>query len=423
LPALIDAAAFFEKFDSVTTAFHDFTFYTERRRAAYSDSILRLIADPQYCQTLVTRQAWRTASILRKISEKKLYCRGAEQFVRELAHQAIIRDESMMAREVGYHGFATAPLLSDSLFSDWFIVTQYNPLDSFIFSGRDNLTPLLLKRFNSAAERCYETLILEKEIFRAQVAFSIQSYYRSVFMSAYIYQEDRSRGFDLPLEMQGAVEMVVRMANRLLARVSKREYESLFVTDVSAYRHDVLETMVEIVFEALNGIANKFKGVDDVFWSLAIDVMHRVFQSAGSEPAGLTPFQQRLALKIVDKLRDNINGYYPSLLRVLLATVGPYAQSAPQENRTAFNILKDALYIVLRLLPKLARNKPEKIEGYLPPNVSYDVQSQCLSHMYRGGQVVVTDISVLRISALSLTSKSIRRPLTSNERKAAERDF
>jgi hypothetical protein len=87
--------------------------------------------------------------MLREVSNHKLYARGAEQFIRELAYQAIMRDNGMMAREVGYHGFGTAPLLSDSLFSDWFIIKQYNPFD-FFFAVSDALKPSI---FDSAAAR------------------------------------------------------------------------------------------------------------------------------------------------------------------------------------------------------------------------------------------------------------------------------
>jgi hypothetical protein len=187
LPTLIKAASF-DEYAHDTSAFHDFAFRTQIRDAAYAVSLLRIVADPNYCRTLVTRQPWSAANMLREVSGNELYCRGAEQFIRELAYQAIVRDDSMMSREIGYYGFGTAPLLSEALFSDWFILTQYNPLASFFAASSEQITPMLLKRFNSAAERCYNTLIEQKEIFGAQAAYSVQSYYRSVFMRAELYQ-------------------------------------------------------------------------------------------------------------------------------------------------------------------------------------------------------------------------------------------
>src|SRR5258708_3463261 len=371
LPTLIKAAAF-DEYARETTAFHDFAYRTQIRRAAYAAALLRIIADPHYCQTLVSRQPWRVANMRREISEKNLYCRGAEQFIREVAYQAIIRDDSMMTREVGYYGFGTAPLLSEALFSDWFIITQYNPLDSFFTASGAQVTPMLLKRFNSAAERCYRALIETKEIFHSQASFSIQSYYRSVFMRAHSPQTDPNYDFQIPMEMNTAIHMAARMANRLLAGVTAVEYQSMYLGNIDDRRHDVLETLVEIIYEALNAVANNFKGFDDPYWMLAMDVMHDIFHSIGTEPDGVTPFQQRLTVKIIGKLKDNMKGYYPAILRVLLAAVCPYKHQAPQPNSTAFNILKDAMYIVLRRLPKLAEKEPTKIAKYFPPGISYD---------------------------------------------------
>jgi hypothetical protein len=108
--------------------------------------------------------------------------------------------------------FGTAPLLSEGLFGDWFIVTRYNPLDSFFVASGEELTPMLLKRFNSAAERCYRTLIDNKDIFQAQAAYSIQAYYRSIFMRAHSIQKDPNYDFQVIIEMSSAVRIASRIS-------------------------------------------------------------------------------------------------------------------------------------------------------------------------------------------------------------------
>jgi hypothetical protein len=144
LPTLIKIAAF-DQYTDETSAFYDFTYRVQIRRAVFAVTLLRIVADPHYCRTLVSRQPWRLANMLREISEKQLHCRAAEQFIREIGHQAITRDDSMITREIGYSGFGTAPLLSEALFSDWFMLTQYNPLNSFFASSGEPITPMLLR--------------------------------------------------------------------------------------------------------------------------------------------------------------------------------------------------------------------------------------------------------------------------------------
>ena len=363
------------------------------------------------------------AVTLKQMATDKLQGRSAEQFIHELAHQAIMRDDSMMSREIGYWGFGTAPILSDSLFSDPFIVVTYNPLEPFGTISGDAITASLLKRFNSAVERCYTTLIEEHHTQYAQVAFSIQSFYRTTFMQAYKFQQGSGYDHTVTFEMWEAVRLAAKMANKLLASLNQSQYDSLFVSNAEIRRHDVLETLVEIVYEAMTGVSNEFKGVGDPFWSLTMDVIHDIFHSIGAEPDGMTPFQQRLALKIVHKLNDNMKGFYPAISRALLSTVGPYEHDAPQSNKTAFNILKDAAYISLRSLPKLAQEKPDKVGDYLPPNVTYEVATNRLIHTYSDGAQRVTDLSALHIHPFSLTNPQFRRGLTDEERRAAENEF
>jgi hypothetical protein len=42
----------------------------------------------------------------------------------------------------------------------------------------------------------------------------------------------------------------------------------------------------------------------------------------------MNPLQQQLAVQLIDKLRHNMDGWYPAISRVLLATIGPYASSS-----------------------------------------------------------------------------------------------
>ncbi|WLA58518.1 hypothetical protein [Bradyrhizobium diazoefficiens] len=410
LPTLIRAASFLD-FRRETSAFFDFAYRREIEQAQYAISLLHILADPRFCETLVKRAPWHLAAVIRQIGAEQLHTDSAEGFIREVAHQAIIRDDSIVAQETGYRGFGSAPLLSESLFSEWFIVSRYNPLDSFYRLLGNNITGNLLDRFNGAAKRCYLALIEHGDIDRAQVAFSIQSFYRSVFSRASKFQQDPSDShIDVILEMTQAVTLATGLAVRLLASVDSRRYDNLFVEDATQHRHDVLETLVEIVYEAVAGVANKFKGFDDPFWTMGMDMMHHIFNSIGTQPDGLTPFQQRLALKFSHRLDQNIKGYYPAVTRVLLATVGPYRHAVEQPNRTAFNILKDVLYIHLKRFHRLASTKPKVVSHYLPPNVNYTGNS--LKHKYRSGAPRTTDLTALVIPAFALTSKRIQRAMT-----------
>ena len=419
LPILIKAASFTDYLLN-TSAFFDFAHRDKIERASYANTLLSIVADPLFCDTLVKRAPWRVATMLRDVSEDHLYAIGAQQFVRSVAQQAILRDDGMMAREVGYHGFGKAPLLTDSLFSNIFILVKYNPLDTFHLSGSENLSAPLMKRFNAAAQRSFEALIEHRHVERAQVAFSISGFYKSVFMRSWDMQGATQHDFNLEFEMAAGVRRAMKLANKLLASVTPQAYDSLFIVGPKDHRHDVLGTLVEIVYEALEGVSNRFSGFNDRFWLMAIHVFMDGFESVGQSVDGMTPFQQRLAFQIVEKVEENMEGWYPALSRVVLACVGPYLPNDQQPNRTAFNILKDAVYREFQKFPQLATSKPAKLPNFLPDNVSYDPATNCLSHTYLGGAVTVTNLTALNIAPVSLIDPAIRRRLTDDERREAE---
>src|SRR5262249_6148642 len=86
LPVLIKAAEFIEDREP-TSPFFDFIHCDKTRQASYASTFLRIIADPLFCQTLVTRAPWQTVAILQEISKDRLYALSAEEFIRELARQ------------------------------------------------------------------------------------------------------------------------------------------------------------------------------------------------------------------------------------------------------------------------------------------------------------------------------------------------
>jgi hypothetical protein len=156
---------------------------------------------------------------------------------------------------------------------------------------------------------------------------------------------------------------------------------------------------------------------------LAQETLTECYPRFGEEPDGVTPFQQRLAIKLMKKVEENMEGWYPALTRVLLATVGPYQQNALQPNPTAFNLLRNAFYSKLSRLPELATMKPDKLQDYMPENLAFDRESATLTHTYRFGSQAITALPVPEAGAVDFYDAGIRRRLTAEERNAAVWQF
>lgn len=424
LPILIPLAKFVERepWQEERTAFFDFIYRDKLEQASYAHSLLRIIADAPFCRTLVDKAPWVVSRMLRDIATDRLHSRAAESFVRELAQQTLLSDEGMMDREIQFHGFGTAPILSESLFGDPFIVMSYNTLQGYLPSEKVTLS--VIQRFNSATVRTIETLIEERRTDHSYSAMGAKSFYESAFMGLHVVQSAENYDFRHVMATTRSVTNAIRLANKLLAAASQGSYEWLYIDDLkNKHRYDVLGVLVEIVYDGLKFISNRFRGPNDPFWSMAREAMSAAFEHIREQPDGMTPFQQRLAILIMEGLQDNMNGWYPSISRIVLATFGPYRENAQQPNGTAYNILKEAAYLELQKLPELATAHPEKLGDYFPDNIVYDPVENTLTHTYFGGSIAVTELSSLNIKPIDITDKALRRPLTDDERAEAEREI
>ena len=120
----------------------------------------------------------------------------------------------------------------------------------------------------------------------------------------------------------------------------------------------------------------------------------------------MNPLQQQLAVQLIDKMRHNMEGWYPAISRVLLATIGPYRGNPQITKRTAHVILKDAVYKELQKLPALHAKSPKKIPDYFPSSVTYDAGKNTITHIYRGGSTLSTELAALDIPEIDLTDQS-----------------
>ena len=62
----------------------------------------------------------------------------------------------------------------------------------------------------------------------------------------------------------------------------------------------------------------------------------------------------------------------------------------------------DAVYKELKKLPTLHGKNPEKIFNFLPSSVAYDAATNTITHTYRGGGKVRTNLGALEIPDVDL---------------------
>jgi hypothetical protein len=163
------------------SAFYRFAHRKELEAARHAGTFLRIISDPQFCSVLVRKCPWLTAGIVSEINKREMYADQAKSFVQEIARQAIINDESMMAKEVSYDGSGIMPVLSNTLFTDWFILFYYNPLGKMSFSSGPEPSSGYVSRLNGASKLMLESAIRNRDYWEHSYMYGVESAYESLF--------------------------------------------------------------------------------------------------------------------------------------------------------------------------------------------------------------------------------------------------
>ncbi len=371
-------------------------------RASFAASFLRIIGDETLCSTLVKECPWMVSSIIRKISDEKLHVAQAESFVQEVSRQAIENPDSIMSREIGYDGFGQAPMLSESLFSDHFILRNYRPFAKLRFRLSASISRDFIEKVAAASEMAMEVTLYEQEYWQCQHMWDVKNVYENISRKFGWSSSDEIPKDHPDLPWTSGISQLCKMLVENMNKLDEFRYKNLYKAKME-YRNWLVDTIAEIVVDSLEAIANKFDDVDSNFWHHAVEIYNKVFEPwSDDEPEGLNPLQQVIAIKFQKKLRENMKGYYPAITRVLLLVVGPYERNENREKRTADAIMRDILYFEMKKLPDLLAAKPDKFSGFLPKIVRYDEKANTLTRTFRLGEDKSTDLNLINPPEIDL---------------------
>lgn len=387
------------------SAFYDFIHRHKLEQSSYAGTLFRLLSDPHCCKAIVRRDPTAVVAMLSDLSGKHIHCEAVAQLVQELARQSVIQDDSMLAREVGYKGFASVSLFLNAMFGDHFIIREYRPFAALTYLGKIPITSDLAERLGEAIELAWERT---PELWSPQSLWDIQRVLQSALFAVRYADSRKQRHERESIRLYKTVARIVELTEqRVDTRPAQRH--TLYAKDESPNLHETMPGLAaEIAVDALESVANDFGGFDEERWSDALEIVRALFPSIVQQPDGLTPTQQHAALVIKAKLVQNMEGLYPALTRVMLAIIGPYG-SHHQKNRTAFRILEDVAYEQWQKFPQLHVASPDKVSDYLPPNVKYDAADFTLTHTYRFGEQSKTNLATLTIAPVNLLDRALRR--------------
>lgn len=390
------------------TSFYAFTRRRELNLANHAWHFLQLLSDKDFCRVVITRHSWGFLRAIIPIVEENLYAEAAQAFVQAVAWQSLLQEEGMLAREDGYEGFGLSRGFATEFYGNY-KMRVFDPLNGISSIGFKTSSSGFVSRLNIAARLMVKSEIEHQGFWDSRSTISVVNLYENI---ASDIRSERWNGAT-PKYLSDLRQGIIDLSMILIEELEKsdaRTFNSLFAENLKEYRTDIVDDIAKLVSEGLFCISNKFQGVEDPAWLFAHEIITKIFERWGDVALGLSPFQQAVAVRLVEKLKQNMKGYYPTVSRVLLATLGPYETNAPAKPGSAVAILKDAIYFEFRSFPELYNKDPEKALERLPPNVSYDHQSGSLIHTYSSGNEVRTVLNDLNIDAVDLLAKkNLRR--------------
>lgn len=387
------------------SAFYDFIYRHRIDRSYYAGTLFRLLSDPSCCAAIVRRDPTTVINMLRQISKHRLDGDALGQLIQELARQSLIQNDSMLAREIGYKGFASIGAFLTAMFGDAFILRQHEPYRGVQFLSEVEIDSAFAERLGRAIELSWLTV---NEVWSPQSLWGVQYTLESALFKIR-YADSRKEPHDQQsIRLYRTVAQIIEQSNIHIKNHPIEYRRKLYADDGEVSPRQTLPALTaSIAVEALSSVANDFKGYEDRRWSDARAIFSALFPSGDVNVLGLSPVQQNAALLIQKQLKQNIEGYFPTLIKVLLAIVGPYGSHNSVEGG-AFRIMEDVMYGELKNLQFLYQNNPNHLSKCLPFNVVYDSGSDQLTHTYRFGSKRTTDLKALSFENLDLTDPRLR---------------
>lgn len=417
--------ASFDEWPRDATAFYDFIHHKKLEAAAFSRALLRLVADDAFCASLVTHSPWLAARMLTDLAKAKISRRSASPFVQALATHAIVDSSSMMAREIEFGGFGVAPVLSDSLFSHAEIIRTCEPFQGLWLHSSPSLTAEMLRRLNAATEKALVATLDSGHYWEVSDFFHVGDVYKSAMLDVAVKiekaQKSKTDVVDdrLLSELTSGICKLIKTTRESLGDLPAARRVNLYAKKEKDHEHHIVEAIAELAYDSLAMISNGFDGDHYPSWHFALEWMDASFGHWHHEGAGMDPLQQRIAIKLLAKVRENMKGWYPAISRPLIAVMDPLGHKANPEGAHPYRLLEEMLFCEWQKFTTLAAASPEKLKHYLPTNIRYDKSKNCFHHRYASGdEQMGTDLNELPHPAPSPFSSTslLDRDIATEER-------
>ena len=370
--------------------------------ASHSEAFLRVLSDPAFCRTLVERLPWDGARILSAFAQEKPVAPVGRPFVREIVRNVLLVGEAGSAKAVEWHSFTDAPALANAAFGDAFLNRHYEPWESFAGANFDDLSADFIERLRQAAHLTIDEHVASRFSYQSYNIAGMQEFFEIISRRLMALKREGKDVSAVAGAIGRTVKYIVTTTRKYFESLPPDARRSYYVDAATGRDTTTLNSLSELVVSVLENTAHDFSGYSDPFWPMTRDIWDSILPQFGDLPAGMDPLQQRFVIKLIEKTKENYEGWYSPLSRQALAIIGPHAAKGETKKKTAFKICRDMFYRELKELPAFYERDPERAKTFLPNNVRYEPETQGLVHRYSFGSEDHTCLLSLEIPEIAL---------------------
>ena len=375
--------------------------------SAYSESFLRLLADPVFCRTLVIRLPWDAARLLKAFSEEQPKTQVGRVFVHQIIREWLLSAEMAGVSDIDWRTFSDAPEIADAAFGDTYLNRHYLPWESFSASDFAKIDTGLMERIEHAAKLTIEDHVRDRFSYQSYNTARLQENFEILSRQIFLLKKAEPDITPSANILGRSIKTIVETTRRYCRTAEGDDGKALFASADTVAGFSALDSIAELVISVLENTAHEFSGFEDKFWPMAREIWDATLPRFGTQQEGMDALQQRVTLKLIEKTRENMEGWYSPLPRLALAIIGPYAPKGETPERTAFKICRDMFYRELKAYPAFQEKDPERAKTFLPNNVRYDPATSELIHRYSFGQEDHTNLNALDIPPEALAAESM----------------
>ena len=382
----------------------------EGESSAYSESFLRLLADPVFCKTLVIHLPWDAARLLKAFSEEKPKSQVGRVFVHQIIREWLLSAEMRGVSDIDWRTFSDAPEIADAAFGDTYLNRHYLPWESLSASDFHKIDAPLMERIEHASKLTIEDHVRDRFSYQSYNTARLQENFEILSRQIFLLKKTEPDITPCANILGRSIKTIVEATRRYCRSAEGEDGKALFASGDTVSGFSALDSIAELVISVLENTAHEFGGFEDKFWPMAREIWDATLPRFGTQQEGMDALQQRVTLKLIEKTRENMEGWYSPLPRLALAIIGPYAPKGESSERTAFKICRDMFYRELKAYPAFYEKDPERAKTFLPNNVRYDPATSVLIHVYSFGQEDHTNLNALDIPPEALAAESMPTP-------------